>query len=635
MFLADLTQWRPRPLETALRLFVLIFFSAFLSACGGSGSSSTVVPEQETASCNPNDASTADECGVLYLALTDADGDFLSYVVDVVSLSLERDDGTTIETLPNAARIDFADYVELTEFVSAVNVPPGTYVSGTIRLDYSMAEIFVDSNGEAAEAVVVDDSGTSLDQVDLRIRLPERDRLIMRRGLASLLVVDFDLAASHTLDLTTTPVTAITEPFIVADIEPVDEKDIRVRGPLVSVSIPDSLYTVELRPFHHRDGENGRVDVHVTAETDYEVDGIAYLGEEGLRALDTAGRGTPTRALGTLNVAERRFTATEVLAGSSVPGFDSDAVKGHVIARSGEELTIRGATLVLRDREAFFNDNVTVTIGPETAIFKSGHPDELLDSSAVSVGQRVLISGELTSNDPGNLVLDATEGRVRMYPTRLGGFVNQVVPGQIDIDLSAIGRRRIGIFDFTGTGASAETDANPEDYEVATDGLNVDTIFAGSPIRASGFPNAFGFAPPDFTGRTLVDFDQLRAALGIGWTSQGSTAPFLMIGRDGIVPDPAAYADDARHAIKIGPRVIDLNDIDGGITIVGADQRRTLYGIRDGDAIELYRDFGDFAEALAETLDGETAARSMFAYGAFNVDSSEFVAHTVWVNLVP
>ena len=52
-----------------------------------------------------------------------------------------------------------------------------------------------------------------------------------------------------------------------------------------------------------------------------------YVGVEGLRALDAAGQGTPTVAGGTLNVAERTFTASIVLAGSSVPGIDRDAVR--------------------------------------------------------------------------------------------------------------------------------------------------------------------------------------------------------------------------------------------------------------------------------------------------------------------
>ena len=49
--------------------------------------------------------------------------------------------------------------------------------------------------------------------------------------------------------------------------------------------------------------------VHVTNRTDFEVNEEAYVGVEGLRALNAAGQGTLTVAKGTLNVAERTFTA--------------------------------------------------------------------------------------------------------------------------------------------------------------------------------------------------------------------------------------------------------------------------------------------------------------------------------------
>ena len=65
--------------------------------------------------------------------------------------------GRVIETLPRKTRINFTDYVELTELVSAATIPPGTYVSGKIRIDYTDAEIYVEANGESKEAVVKDD----------------------------------------------------------------------------------------------------------------------------------------------------------------------------------------------------------------------------------------------------------------------------------------------------------------------------------------------------------------------------------------------------------------------------------------------------------------------------------------------
>ena len=42
-----------------------------------------------------------------------------------------------IDVLPNGTRIDFSQYVDLTEFISVATVPPGDYVAGTIRMDYS------------------------------------------------------------------------------------------------------------------------------------------------------------------------------------------------------------------------------------------------------------------------------------------------------------------------------------------------------------------------------------------------------------------------------------------------------------------------------------------------------------------
>ena len=63
-----------------------------------------------------------------------------------------------------------------------------------------------------------------MQQAQLRIRLSNRDQLTVRRGLPSLLQLDFDLAASHLVDIVPTPATAAAEPFIVAEVTPVDEK---------------------------------------------------------------------------------------------------------------------------------------------------------------------------------------------------------------------------------------------------------------------------------------------------------------------------------------------------------------------------------------------------------------------------
>ena len=606
--------------------------SMLMAAC--SGGSSTNSQPQVALECDPDNPSTIDECGTLYVGLTDADGDFLSYSVNVVSLQLEKADGTLVETLPNNTRIDFAQYVELTEFVSAATVPPGTYVAGNITLDYSDAEVMVEENGVAKIATVVDDQGAPLAQTTLKIMLADRDRLFIARGRPSLLVVDFDLGASHSVDSVATPALATAEPFIVAEIDPVDQKDLRVRGPLVSVSEDEMTYTIALRPFHDRNGDFGRVKVQVTDTTEFEVDEIEYIGAEGLRALNAAGQGTPTVAHGTLNVAEREFTADVVLGGSSVPGSDRDAIKGNVIARSGNELIVRGGTVILTDAtRSFFKDDVTVTIGPDTKVFKRSH-DGALDINAISVGQRVTIRGEVTANDELGIHMDATAGAVRMHITHLSGIVNTVMPGQTDIELHAIDRRRASVFDFTGTGVSPDMDADPENYEVSTGNMLMSMLAEGRPVVAYGFPNEFGAAPPDFEGRTLIDFSDVRSALGVGWGATGTTAPFLSMGSDGLVLDNHNPDIDQRHHIKQGPVVIDLTSLDAGTSIVPRETGRKLFAIKTTDSLQLYADFDDFVNALTLELNGSTVARSMFARGHYDADTNVFTAYKIGIHLI-
>ena len=112
-----------------------------LPGLSGARNSSTSVPDP-LATCDPGDPGSVAECGTVIVSFTDADGDFLNYTVDVLSLTLETANGRVVETLPRETRINFTDYVDLTELVTIATVPPATYVAGTIRLDYSDAEVY-------------------------------------------------------------------------------------------------------------------------------------------------------------------------------------------------------------------------------------------------------------------------------------------------------------------------------------------------------------------------------------------------------------------------------------------------------------------------------------------------------------
>jgi hypothetical protein len=630
--------------KTIWMSIALLVIAAMLSACGGGAGTTASEPEPPAVGvCDPADPSTAAECGTVMIGLTDADGDFLSYTVDVLSLELERRDGAMIQVLPNRTRIDFAQYVDLTEFLTVATVPPGDYVAGKIRLDYVDAEIYVEASGDAKEANVVDTDGAAMGQTELTIQLAERDHLAVVKGLPSLLTLDFDLDASHVVDITPTPAVATAEPFIVAEIDPVDTKDIRVRGRLIEANADKMFYTAAIRPFYDAAGDFGRVKVNVSDRTDFEVNGQAFVGAEGLRALNAAGQGTLTVAKGRLNVAQRRFTAGYVIAGNSVPGVEKDAVKGNVISRSGNDLIVRGGTVIMTDADrAFFRDDVTVTIGPNTVVYRAfntdrplGVPMSLLGIEAISVGQKVTIRGEVTANDTAGIHIDATEGTVAMHVTHLSGIVNTILPGQTDIELHSIDRRRVEAFDFTGTGTSPDNDADPSNYEVATaDVWTLASDATGKPVVVYGFPYQFGAAPPDFEGRTIVDYSDVRSALGVGWGNEGTTTPFLMMDGSGLLLDKEQLGDDERNHIKQGPVQIDLSTLDSNTLIKPRETGRRLFVVKTTSSLKLYADFDDFLNALTLELNGSNAARSLFARGHYNADTKEFTAYKIFIKIL-
>ena len=218
-----------------------------------------------------------------------------------------------------------------------------------------------------------------------------------------------------------------------------------------------------------------------------------------------------------------------------------------------------------------------------------------------------------------------------MHPTRLSGIVNSATPGQTDVTLHSIDRRRVEIFDFTGTGKSAAEDADPNNYEIAMGNLTLAAFAAGKPFVATGFPSAFGMAPPDFFGRTIVDFTDVRSLLGIAWGAAGTIAPFTSIGPDGILLDNDNEDIGVRHHIKQGPVLIDLASLDSDTTIVPSETGRMVFYIKTADSLRMYSSFADFVADLATSLDGANAARSMHAAGLYDTDTNVLTAYKIGI----
>jgi hypothetical protein len=586
-------------------LSVLAAAGLLLTACGGSGGGGSGV------------ANNSPDTGTVLVGLTDADGDFVSYTVDVLSLKLKRPDGASVETLPATTRVDFAQLTDLSDLLTVATLAPGDFVGGTLRIDFSNAEIFVSVGSDVVQTKVVDDEGAPLGIVDMQIKLDDRNHLIVTRGRATYLSLDFDLAASNDVDLTQTPPVVTAHPYVVADVQPVDEKDMRLRGALVSTDLAASTYTVDLRPWFHPGGNYGEVTVHTTSSTTFEIDGVPATGADGLAALAQKPAGTMTVAFGSLTLQSRTFTASIVHAGDSVSGEGIDAVHGNVVSRTGDTLTVKGAFAVRRSHDVRVHRTVVVNVGADTKVLKSGAPNEVLDAGAISVGQNIVAFGAFTpATSTTDAMLDATAGRVRLLPTSLHGSVVSVVPGQLDLDLRAIDRLGIELFDFAGTGTAGQ-DADPTNYEVSTGTLALTDVAAGQPAKVLGFVTPFGMAPPDFEGRTVIDRRDVPALLGIGWTQTGTAAPFLSLEASGLVLDLANPDIGERHALWIGKRLVDLFDLPASPTVQPA-AGRAFYGIASPGHIEIFMSFGDFTTAVADRLSGGSKAASLTAMGVYD-----------------
>jgi hypothetical protein len=467
--------------------------------------------------------------GEVVIGLTDAEGDFATYTVDVVSLKLTKANGAEVETLPLTTRVDFAQYTDMTEFLTAATVPNGAYVKASMVLDYTNADIQVENaNGDAvAVTEIVDADGNAVTQLEVAVQLEGRNKLVIAPGVPAHLTLDFDLKATNTYAADTGTLTV--QPMLLAELDVEKFKSHRVRGPLESVNVSAGTFDIIIRPFIHAMDVNahdfGDMTVTTTSTTVFDIDGASYEGSAGLVALDALDAMADLSAVVAIGEIKRnplRFEASEVHAGSSVPGGTQDAVTGNVIARSGDTLTVKGATLIRTNGSVVFNDEVTVQLGGATTVKRQLSTD-IYTIADVSVGQRVTIFGTLT-DDTGDvatqLEMDAglmMEGRVLMQFTTLRGTVAGMVSipevtVPFAIELQSIDGRRVSLFDFSGTGVAAGDDADPAQYEIDYGSLDVSGLADGTPVKVRGFVRPFGQAPEDFTARTIVD---VSAAAGV------------------------------------------------------------------------------------------------------------------------
>jgi hypothetical protein len=639
-----------------------------LSACGGGGAA-TMSTSPAAAAASGCSSTT---CGSALMTITDAAGDFLSYKVNLVSLQLQKSDGTMVETLPATTAVDFVQLISLSEVISARQIPPGNYVAAQVTVDFSNAAIMVDDGTGTGVAVKpVDATGAALGQLALTVQLDNNNNLKISAAKTSRIAFDFNLLASNMVDLTAK--TVAVSPVLEASVVPVDNKQVRVRGEISAVDAANSAYTVSVDPFNDHDAnddnnnggsghdanDNDKVlplVVHTTATTTFEINGTPFSGTAGLTQLAALPANTISVAFGSLSSTDQTFTATSVLAGSSVSGGNLDHIQGSVVARVGNTLTVHGARMDDRDGHDdnhFVAGNTTVTVAAATAVTEQGQagaaPAHTI--AEISVGSLIDAFGTASSDGGGKVTLDATAGRVRLDLTRVQGALASRGTGEITVNLTSIDRQPISLFSFTGTGSAGGVDTDPTKYVVTTGALSLTPFAVGGSVLGIGLVNSFGTTPPDFTAVTLAngimgddddnnDHDDndnrgKGAQMDIDWGNSGTPTPFKALSATELDLDVANSSIGSKHRIQVDPQDVNIEQLSSDVMIVGATSGMTLFAItgRHGRMTDNFQSFADFEKALAADLDGTTTALRLTAQGQYDATTNTFTAQRITILL--
>jgi hypothetical protein len=610
--------------------------------------------------------------GVAWTTLTLADdaGPFTSYLVTVDSVVLIGKLNGAVSAIGVPETVDFTKLQNFSELWATASLPVDTFTSAIITLDYTNAQISVMVNGAPVRATIVDPSGVTPTTVAVSVSFDTSNELALLPTFATSnalrVALGLDLAASNKVNLTTSPPTVTVKPFMSISTTASDNKLIRVRGPLINSSVNSGAYTVVVRPFFDEVNSLGTMTLFNDANTVYTLGGITYVGNSGLTQLSQTSAGstetaayttfepTPTPAAG---VTAGIFHSVYVVAGGTLEDFFTDGMEGDVIARSGNVLTVRGATLFANLAQVIQYENLDsqVTIGPATQVTADGIATlGPLDFNSISVGQHIIARGLYSLSAAGVTMLDSTgttstdTGSVRILSTEVFGSLISSASGSLALNLQAIENWPASVYNFAGNGVSAAQDPTAANYLVNTGALTLPTAAAGDPLWIDGFTGPFGLAPPDFIAEAVNAEPTVPASLVVAWTGTGTAAPFATLTSSSLTID-LANAAFGSGVLRIGAENIDVKTLSATPTIVPAVAQPAsnglplfspVFSVGPGAISEAatasivsFNGFAAYVTQLTTTFATPTPATQFVARGFYNRGSNTFTASSIDVVL--
>jgi hypothetical protein len=260
-------------------------------------------------------------------------------------------------------------------------------------------------------------------------------------------------------------------------------------------------------------------------------------------------------------------------------------------------------------------------LSDSTVVLKQADVEHSYTKADISVGQAVTILGDYSTGE-------MQAELARMHITHLGATVVQVSPLQIDVQ--GIERRRIALFDFSGTGSDAFTDANPAQYEIDSGNLSLSNLQIGDPVKVYGFARAFGTAPEDFSAQTIVDVGSLPAHIAVGY-NDGSSSAISSLDANGLQLS-LSETGSVHHLYRAGIAT-DLTSLLSMPLITPRDTGEGLFVISRGTAINVYVNWSDYVTAVNVALDGSTAVLGVHAHGVYDAAANTLTARSVQIRI--
>src|ERR1700722_9173321 len=590
---------------------------------------------------------------VTTLTATPSSDSFIAYRVGLASVQLTKSGKAGSMVLPTETTVDFTKLFDFSEVLGVPGVVKGTYTGALITLDYSAAQIIYDDGSLDGVALTpVDAKGKALGLVTVAVTLDPGDPIVSAAKQVGRLALVFNLAASNVVNLNarTVPIT----PMISASSLPIDTNPVRIRGPILGSS--STFFATGVEPFDSAVVGLGQLSIEPSNVTTYEINGFVSTGTVGQAQLASLPANTLAQTFGTLSISTTgtatpaaatspytsptsagtaasvvSFTATQVLVDSSVQGLGIEILSGVVSARSGNTLGIEDATLTQNGGTVTFLPGTTiVNIGPNTLITAFGQgvaaaigPQEISVGSSIEAFGTASQTSTASQTGTSGVLFDASAGRVRLDLTSAEGLVTAQGSAALTLNLTSLGGRSISAFYFTGSGAA------PNQYGVATPGLDLTNAIVGAPVVVTGCPSASGSTSPNYTASTLLDPTTIQAELVVDWNG-GTAAPFTTLDSTSITLDVNKSSIGARHQVQIGSQIVDIVGLSSGLTISPTTGSEMVFSIGHSGSftIESFDTYTAFITQLQSELSGALAT-GMTAVGQYTVSTSAFSASSI------